>query len=176
MTIDKQKLKTWSEKGLLVPNAPAAILALLAEIEGLHTQHGRDSAALRRLCQARDDLKRKLRHLQGELDSVLKNYRSLSASAVSLNSAATSAGDEISRLKAENEALRDGANFRAIQSLRADCEALLKDAERYRWLRDQCGLVEYKAIAGSIGPGMLPCGEELQEAIDAAMAKEANHG
>lgn len=29
-------------------------------------------------------------------------------------------------LKAENEVLRDGANFRAIQSLRQDCEALRK--------------------------------------------------
>lgn len=79
---------------------------------------------------------------------------------------------ECDQPKTENEALRDGANFRAIQSLRADCEALRRDAARYRWLRDQCGLVEYKAIAGSIGPGMLPCGEELQVAIDAAMAKE----
>jgi hypothetical protein len=63
-----------------------------------------------------------------------------------------------------------------IDQLKAEGKTLLKDAERYRWLRDQCGLVEYKAIAGSIGPGMLPCGEELQEAIDAAMAKEASHG
>ena len=39
-------------------------------------------------------------------------------------------------LLAENEALRDGANFRSIQSLRQDCEALRKDAERYRWLRE----------------------------------------
>lgn len=31
---------------------------------------------------------------------------------------------ERDQLKAENEALRDGANFRAIQSLRADCAAL----------------------------------------------------
>lgn len=42
----------------------------------------------------------------------------------------------LGKLIAENEALRDGANFRAIQSLRQDCEALRKDAERYRWLRD----------------------------------------
>lgn len=32
-------------------------------------------------------------------------------------------------LLAENEALRDGASFRAIQSLRQDCESLRKDAE-----------------------------------------------
>jgi len=39
-------------------------------------------------------------------------------------------------LLAENEALRDSANFRAIQSLRKDCEVLRKDAERYQWLRE----------------------------------------
>lgn len=37
--------------------------------------------------------------------------------------------DERDQLKADNEALRDGANFRAIQSLRQDCDALRKDAE-----------------------------------------------
>ncbi|WP_338794068.1 hypothetical protein [Pseudomonas sp. AE27] len=60
--------------------------------------------------------------------------------------------------------------------LKAENEALRKDALRYRWLRDGCGVVEYKAIAGSIGPGMLPSGDKLQAAIDAAMAKEAPHG
>lgn len=55
--------------------------------------------------------------------------------------------------------------------LKAENEALRKDAERYRWLREGCGLVEYKAIAGSVGPGMLPSGERLESAIDAAMGK-----
>lgn len=55
--------------------------------------------------------------------------------------------------------------------LKAENEALREDARRHRWLRDSCGLVEYKAIAGSIGPGMLPSGEALDAAIDAAMGK-----
>ena len=46
----------------------------------------------------------------------------------------------------------------------------LKDAERYRWLRDECGIVEYKSIA-CIGLGMLPSGEKLDAVIDAAMGK-----
>lgn len=71
-------------------------------------------------------------------------------------------GDELERLK--------GPGFDA------ELAALRKDALRYRWLRDGCGVVEYKAIAGSIGPGMLPSGDKLQAAIDAAMAKEAPHG
>ena len=59
--------------------------------------------------------------------------------------------------------------------LKAENEALRKDAERYRWLRDSCGLVEYKVIAGSIGAGMLPSGEKLESAIDVAMGKGALH-
>ena len=43
------------------------------------------------------------------------------------------------------------------------------DALRYRWLRDACGLADYKEIAGSTGPGMLPSGAKLDAAIDAAM-------
>ncbi|HAB02638.1 MAG TPA: hypothetical protein DCE25_06800 [Pseudomonas sp.] len=73
---------------------------------------------------------------------------------------------ERDQLKAENEALRDGANFRAIQSLRADCEALRKDAARYRWLRepwqDQRRVRAWTSL------------EVMDENIDAAMAKEAN--
>ncbi|MGF0237583.1 hypothetical protein ACQR3P_01670 [Rhodococcus sp. IEGM1300] len=60
--------------------------------------------------------------------------------------------------------------------LKAENEALRNDAERYRYLRDCCGLVEYKRIAGSIGPGMLPSGERLDITVDAVMGRRAPHG
>ncbi|MNE89385.1 hypothetical protein D3C80_1867900 [compost metagenome] len=63
----------------------------------------------------------------------------------------------------------------ALNDARAEAAALRKDAERYRWLRDECGVVAYKEIAGSIGPGMLPSGEKLEAAIDAAKEREACH-
>lgn len=44
-----------------------------------------------------------------------------------------------------------------------------KDAARYRWLRDICGVVEYKNAFGSIGAGMLPSGKKLDNAIDTEM-------
>lgn len=69
-------------------------------------------------------------------------------------------------LKAENETL-----VAAAQALRDEWRKDQSDAERYRYLRDRCGLVEYKVIAGSIGPGMLPSGEKLDVAIDAALGK-----
>lgn len=69
---------------------------------------------------------------------------------------------ERDRLSAENETL-----VAAAQALRND----QADAERYRYLRDRCGVVEYKAIAGSICPGMLPSGETLDVAVDAVMGK-----
>lgn len=39
-------------------------------------------------------------------------------------------------------------------------------ATRYRFLRDHCGIVEYKQAFGSVGAGMLPSGEALDQAID----------
>ena len=69
-------------------------------------------------------------------------------------------------LKAENETL--------VAAAQAICDEWRKDqadAERYRWLRDQCGIVEYQAIAGSIGSGMLPSGESLDAALSVAMGK-----
>ena len=73
------------------------------------------------------------------------------------------------------DALRTMLGLVPGQNLHERVETLRKDAERYQWLRDGCGLVEYKAIAGSIGPGMLPSGEKLESAIDAAMGKGALH-
>lgn len=73
---------------------------------------------------------------------------------------------EIAQLKVESEALRYDCQVANSVVL-----AERMDAERYRWLRDRCGIVEYKAIAGSIGPGMLPSGEKLEMAIDAVMSK-----
>lgn len=81
-------------------------------------------------------------------------------------------GRRLDQLKAENEALRDGANFRAIQSLRADCEALRKDAERLDWIDDN-----YTGHGGGTEFNLrlhLPCDIEeggLRHAIDAAMEK-----
>ncbi|AZC19586.1 ead/Ea22-like family protein [Pseudomonas sp. CMR5c] len=52
-------------------------------------------------------------------------------------------------LLAEIEALHESANFRAVQSLRSDCEALRKDAERSRrMLLDACVSI------GSIGEAL----------------------
>lgn len=98
-------------------------------------------------------------------------------------------------LLAENVRLCEDPRMRAIRSLRGDCADLMaerdrlmaekdtlvaaaqslrdewrndqSDAERYRYLRDRCGVVEYKAI----GPGMLPSGETLDVAVDAVMGK-----
>jgi len=45
---------------------PSAVLALLAESDGLLAQHHRDSAELRRLCQARDDARKERDQLKVE--------------------------------------------------------------------------------------------------------------
>lgn len=112
---------------------PAAVLALLAEIEQLREANER----------------------------VCTNYNRVSF-------ASEERGNERDQLKAQNEALRDGANFRAIQSLRDDCEALRKDAERYRWITENadvdCRGHEMGREYGS-----------LDECIDAAMAKDESH-
>ena len=46
---------------------PAAVLALIAEVEGLRAQHGRDSEELRSLCQARDDARKDRDQLKAEV-------------------------------------------------------------------------------------------------------------
>ena len=74
---------------------PAAMLALIAEVEGLRAQHGRDSKELRSLCQARDDARKDRDQLKEEVER---------------------------------------STEREIMQL-AEIEALRRDAERYRFLR-----------------------------------------
>lgn len=52
---------------------PAAVLALIAEVEGLRAQHGRDSAELRSLCQARDDARKERDQLKAEVEALRKD-------------------------------------------------------------------------------------------------------
>lgn len=75
---------------------------------------------------------------------------------------------------AENEALRDGANFRAIQSLRQDCEVLREDNDKltrrngmleqnvqamtethvlYTWLRKKCDQPSNDVVAVQMNMG-----------------------
>ncbi|UXJ54845.1 ead/Ea22-like family protein [Pseudomonas citronellolis] len=49
---------------------PKTVLALLDEIDGLLAQHGRDSAELRALCQARDDARKERDRLKAENDAL----------------------------------------------------------------------------------------------------------
>lgn len=49
---------------------PVAVLALIAEVEGLRAQHGRDSAELRSLCQARDDARKDRDQLKAENETL----------------------------------------------------------------------------------------------------------
>lgn len=77
------------------------------------------------------------------------------------------------QLKAENEDYRSGQDRyeQIIDDLKAESEALRKDAERYRAIRDEIPHAD-------LGRAILDAqtADEYDAAVDAAMAKEANHG
>lgn len=52
---------------------PGSVLALIAEVEGLRVQHGRDSAELRSLCQARDDARKERGQLKAKVEALHKD-------------------------------------------------------------------------------------------------------
>lgn len=64
---------------------PAAVLALIAEVEGLRAQHGRDSAELRSLSQARDDARKERDQLKAEVEALRNLTRELRGSAECIN-------------------------------------------------------------------------------------------
>lgn len=176
MTIDKAQLKAlaneaqgqrldWIEAGKPWPAwnsrlielqeklEPRTVLALLAEIE--------------RLTEQRDEA-RQLRDKLGD------RYDDAMSEIAGLRTGFEAQNDVIAGLKAEKEALRDGANFRAIQSLRQDCEELRKDAERYRFVRNPIGTCSPLAIWNE---GKMPLFSGFADAVvDEFMAKEASDG
>lgn len=64
---------------------PAAVLALIAEVEGLRAQHGRDSAEIRSLCQARDNARKERDQLKAEVEALRNLARELRGSAECTN-------------------------------------------------------------------------------------------
>lgn len=124
--------------------SPATVLTLLAEIDGLHDQHGRDSGELRKLCNARDSARRERDQLKAENE----DYKS---------------GQEryeqiIEDLKAENEALRKALGKISVQ-VDENIRCAVRDVVN--------GLPDVQDIYGYC--------DNIDEIIEAAMAKETNH-
>lgn len=139
---------------------PAAVLALIAENDGLKTgyeAYEQVNAGLKAEVEAmragRQQSSRLIENLQAELDEA-KQFQPIGEACLS-----------------NRDTLRASLGLKLGDHLHEHVELLRKDAERYRWLRDQCGIVEYQAIAGSIGSGMLPSGENLDAALSVAMGK-----
>ena len=151
-----------SDYGMAVP--PAVVLDLIAKVEGLRAQHGRDSAELRSLCHARDDARKERDQLKVEVERLTADNASLRGSCAKLG--VEHAGMVRIHRKANTE----------IRRLSAEVEALRKDAERYRWLREKVGV---DLIFGDYNPWLLSCNTDMTDlekkttdaAIDDAMTK-----
>ncbi|BBV97932.1 hypothetical protein [Pseudomonas monteilii] len=188
MTIDKAKLKALAEAMLRdeqgaelsgeevrgfpeavrsyeAMTAPSAVLALLAEIERLSTSRSKKERELEQeletwrhgpfcwTCGDTGDVHDITGEWRGECDC-------LSAQLINANR-------ERDQLKAENAQLKN----HEIE-LKAENEALRKDAGRYRWLRDKQTFI-WLIQDWFPGEAMLT---NVDADIDAAMAKEASNG
>lgn len=118
-----------ADEAFFLACSPAAVLALLAEIERLESAKG-------------DPVGSFDKHMEYMQENI--------------------------RLKAENEDYRSGQDRyeQIIDDLKAESEALRKDAERYRWLRKPWQEQRQVKAWTSL--------EVMDENIDAAMAKEAS--
>ena len=78
---------------------PDSVLALIAEVEGLRAQHGRDSAELRSLCQARDDARKERDQLKAEVERLTADNTSLRGSCAKLGAEHAGMVRQIKKLK-----------------------------------------------------------------------------
>lgn len=79
--------------------AREGVLALIAEVEGLRAQHGRDSAELRSLCQARDDARKERDQLKAEVERLTADNTSLRGSCAKLGAEHAGMVRQIKKLK-----------------------------------------------------------------------------
>ena len=82
-----------------VPIAPDVVLGLIYEVEGLRAQHGRDSAELRSLCQARDDARKERDQLKAEVERLTADNTSLRGSCAKLGAEHAGMVRQIKKLK-----------------------------------------------------------------------------
>ena len=82
-----------------VPIAPDVVLGLIYEVEGLRAQHGRDSAELRNLCQARDDARKERDQLKAEVERLTADNTSLRGSCAKLGAEHAGMVRQIKKLK-----------------------------------------------------------------------------
>ncbi len=89
---------------------PQAILGLISRLDGLLEQHGRDSAELRALCQARDDARKERDRLKAEVERLRARLeiddRTPYDGIACRDETIKGLDEKCDRLKAENAALR----------------------------------------------------------------------
>ncbi|WJD60606.1 ead/Ea22-like family protein [Pseudomonas kurunegalensis] len=164
----------WMVQGEQIANAefmaaanPSVVLALIAEIERLATSRSKKERELEQelevwhhgpFCWTCGDT--------GDVHDITGEWR---AECDCLSAQLINANRERDQLKAENEDYKSGQERyeQIIEDLKAEIEALRKDAERYRWLRKPWQEQRQVKAWTSL--------EVMDENIDAAMAKEASH-
>jgi hypothetical protein len=125
---------------------PATVVALIAENEGLHAQHARDSGELRKLCAARDSARRERDQFKANSE---RHKMDLECAQLNLSIAVgvkNSQQSELHEAQAENEALR-------------------KDAERYRFVSQLAWYIDKAAYVYDIGKATSAWADD-REAVD----------
>lgn len=162
---------------------PAAVLALIAELEQarLAGSLAYNSDGYKAVLDERDQLKAVNFDYQLGSEAAQEEIARLKAEVVRLRSdngawrLTVEAERQIKRVISEEMERLKGPDFAA------EIEALRKDAERYRWLRDQEaleGAIAILPVGVWVKPAMLCCipfdsGQTTDSVVDAAMSKEA---
>jgi len=140
--------QAWLNAKFIAAANPTAVVALIAQNEGLHAQHARDSGELRKLCAARDSARREREQLKTAIstpESVFINMKAHKIARPTLRSMVDLYGDVVNG---------DEAQLLEIANLRAEVEALRKVAA--------CG--KMKVVYGFGDYGL--CGERSRYPCD----------
>jgi len=150
--------QNFANQAFIAAANPAAVLALIAEVERLQRAEKNDLIAYNAVIQRQDELRAERDQFKAEAQALQEQKQFLR------NLREADGFDSWSAALVE------------VDKLRVEVEALRKDAERYRWLRsrDLDTISQGGVFAGLTPQNMVLNEETLDEAIDAAMSKETD--
>jgi len=190
-SLQLESIPTFSAEAFIVVASPAAVLALIAENESVHKHWQNESnnvqvlvAEFARLKAENEIFEEGMRSIACSLSAGGYNAETLTATQLvekvqwGVDHFADTSGRMVDQLRAEVAGLKTGyeAYERVNAELKAENEALRKNADRYQWLRladwwrSPICVIRNPKEQAKLGSDC-PTGERLDIAVDAAMSK-----
>lgn len=174
-SLQLESIPTFSAEAFIVVASPAAVLGLIAENERLQREEKSYAIACKAAIERQEELRIERDQLKAENAQLKKQEIELKAENSNLRNdyaALATFNPDWDRVAAAQDSVREHMDL--ANQLKAECEGLRVDAERYRFICDKFGETKLPCALERILAGNLYVADgkpSIDSAIDAAMGK-----